>query len=205
MAFIMSFHSAANSSGRSRLRIASDGMVRMMPSNSSSAQGEGAVRSCDHSSFVVTPEKKKHVKSMFWKIYCKVIIIINHHHHKTLTRLIIWCKYSILNNDLKPIHFCFVRCNQVDQPTPQVAHLHHLGNHWESPINTRCSLQFRGLQVVGLTTNLDLKKKRRTNRNSKSSKKPAMFVVLKLQCIPYRVTTDTLHTGLNNYSCIKMK
>lgn len=48
---------AANSSGRSRFRTASDGTVRMMFSNSNSAQGEGAVRSKDQSAGVVTPEK----------------------------------------------------------------------------------------------------------------------------------------------------
>ena len=59
MAFMMSFQWAANSSGRSRFRTASDGTVRMMLSNSNSAQGEGAVRSSDHSAAVVTPEKNK--------------------------------------------------------------------------------------------------------------------------------------------------
>ena len=59
MPLMMSFHCVANSSGRSRFRIASDGTVRMMLSNSNSAQGEGAVRSSDHSAAVVTPEKNR--------------------------------------------------------------------------------------------------------------------------------------------------
>ena len=59
MALNISFQSAANSSGRSRPRTALDGTVRMMFSNSNSAQGEGAVRSKDHSAAVVTPEENK--------------------------------------------------------------------------------------------------------------------------------------------------
>lgn len=59
MALMISSQSAANSSGHSRSRTASDGTVRMMLSNSNSAQGEGAVRSSDQSAAVVTPEPTK--------------------------------------------------------------------------------------------------------------------------------------------------
>ncbi len=59
MPLMMLSQSAANSSGRSRLQTISDGTVRMMLSNSNSAQGEGAVRSNDQSATVVTPEEKR--------------------------------------------------------------------------------------------------------------------------------------------------
>ncbi|TNN61343.1 hypothetical protein EYF80_028470 [Liparis tanakae] len=72
---------AANSSGRSRLRTMSEGTVRMMLANSSSAQGAGAVRSSDQSAAV------------------------------------------------------------VDEPPPQVPHLHHLRVDGELRVDTRRSLQ----------------------------------------------------------------
>lgn len=59
MPLMMASQCAANSSGRSRPRTTSDGTVRMMFSNSSSAQGEGAVRSRDQLAAVVSPEGNK--------------------------------------------------------------------------------------------------------------------------------------------------
>lgn len=58
-AFIKLFQSFANSSARSRSRTTFDGTVRMMLSNSNSAQGDGAARSCDHLQAVVTPEMEE--------------------------------------------------------------------------------------------------------------------------------------------------
>jgi len=59
MPLMMSFQWVANASGWSRFRTASEGTVRMMLSNSNSAQGEGAVRSNDQSAAVVTPATNK--------------------------------------------------------------------------------------------------------------------------------------------------
>lgn len=122
MAFVISFHSAANSSGRSRLRTASDGMVKMMLSNSSSAQGEGAVRSRDHSSWVVTPERTRKLK--FCKIYCKLLVLIIKECHTCWHTRDTYQTYNMVQVQqfarrppARPLLFCLARSHRSARPT----------------------------------------------------------------------------------------
>lgn len=54
---------------------------------------------------------------------------------------------------------CIPWCNQVDEATPQVPNLHHLGGDRKLLMNARRSLQLGVLEVVCVTPNLDLQER----------------------------------------------
>lgn len=155
--FIMSCQSPINVSGASKCRTKSDGTVRMMLSPSNSAQEDGALRSCDHSAAVVTPEKMWGV-GVYWIYYSSFLLMFflprtpeekwlntspdtcHSSIRQRLTRFIIWCKHSHLHVDLRALHLWFRWGQQIDKATPQVPHRGAFCGDGISLVNARCSL-----------------------------------------------------------------
>lgn len=80
-----------------------------------------------------------------------------HLNKTTPTRLVIGGRHGHLHHDHCPLHLCLGRGHQVDEPPPQVPHLHHLRGDGEALVDTRRPLQFVGTEVICLASYLDLR------------------------------------------------
>lgn len=75
-----------------------------------------------------------------------------------LTRFIIGCEHSLVDDHLDPRHSGLGRGQQVDETPPQVVHLHLFGSDGNSQMDGRGSSQLLVFEIVCLTADLDLRR-----------------------------------------------